>query len=138
MKKISLLLITSLLITAVSCSKTAGDNNPVPGIVTSGTWHVSLFVNSGTDETSSFSGYGFEFSASGTLTATKGSVTKTGTWSTGNSSNKLVIDLGPKDASNLPYGEISKNWKLISSSSTEIKLGDDNTSSNEYLTFTKN
>ena len=105
-------------------------------VAQSGTWKVSLFIDSGNDETSDFNGYSFVFNSGGTLTATRNGSSQTGTWSVNTSSNKFNIDLGPKTATQL--GELTDDWKIISASNTEIKLTDDNPASNEFLTFTKN
>lgn len=111
-------------------------SNPAQ-VASSGTWRVSLFTDSGNDETNNFSGYSFAFTSGGTLTVQKSGVSQNGTWSVSASSNKFNIDLGAKSGTN-PLGELTDDWNILSSSSTEIRLGDDNSSSNEFLTFSKN
>lgn len=136
------LILISILVKAmmipVAC--TSGSNTSVNTgqEVSSGTWRVTLFTDSGNDETANFSGYTFTFSSGGTLTAIKSGVTKNGTWSVNTSSNKFNIDLGVKDNTNKPLGDLTNDWQIISSSATEVKLKDNNTSSNEFVTFTKN
>ena len=127
--------IIALIILSASCTRSL-DNNNATSVVTSGTWRVTLFTDSGNDETSDFLGYTFSFNSNGTMTATKSGVSKNGTWSS--SSNKFNIDLGPKDDTNKPFGELTDDWKIISTSDSEIRLTDDNSSGNEFLTFTKN
>jgi hypothetical protein len=105
-------------------------------VVVDGTWKITLFTDSGNNETSDFAGYTFTFTGNGTVTATKSGASQNGTWST--SSNKFTINLGANDNTNKPLGELTDDWKIISSSGTEIKLTDDNAVSNEFLTFTKN
>lgn len=117
----------------VSCSRSLDNPN---NVVVDGTWKVTLFTDSGNDETSDFSGYSFTFGNNGTVTATKSGASQNGMWST--SSNKFNIDLGPKVDTNKPLGELTDDWKIISSSATELKLNDDNSTSNEFLMFTKN
>lgn len=117
----------------VSCSRSLDNPN---NVIVDGTWKVTLFTDSGNDETSDFSGYSFTFGNNGTVTATKSGASQNGMWST--SSNKFNIDLGPKVDTNKPLGELTDDWKIISSSATELKLTDDNSTSNEFLTFTKN
>ncbi len=128
--------VIGLIVLSAACSRSL-DNNPAD-TVTSGTWRVTLFTDSGNDETSDFAGYIFSFNNNGTMTATKNSVSQNGSWHVDNSSNKFIIDLGPKVDSNKPLGELTDDWKIISATDTEIKLTDDNASSNEFLTFTKN
>ncbi|MFI5129888.1 MAG: hypothetical protein ACHQFX_07865, partial [Chitinophagales bacterium] len=132
------LVVVALMSIIVSCSKSDDIVSGTGQLVTSGTWRVSLFTDSGNDETADFNGYSFTFSEGGTLTAVKGGVTKNGTWSVSTSSNKLNIDLGPKDNTNKPLGELTDDWKILSSNSTELRLADDNAASNEFLTFIKN
>lgn len=129
--------ILALAITLVSCDPSDNVSSNAAQVASSGSWRVTLFTDSGNDETTDFSGYSFTFS-SGTVTAIKNGVAKTGAWSVNTSSNKFNIDLGPKDATNQPLGELTDDWKILSTSATEIRLGDDNTASNEFLTFTKN
>jgi hypothetical protein len=126
------------MLLAVSCSKSNSFSSNTAQIASSGTWRVTLFTDSGNDETSNFSGYSFTFSNNGTVTAVKSGVTKNGTWSVSSSSNKFNIDLGPKDNTTISLGELTDDWKILSSNATEIRLGDDNAASNEFLTFTKN
>ena len=114
-----------------SSSSTAAANT-----LTAGSWRVTLFTDSGNDETSDFNGYSFTFSSNGNIQAVKNSVTTTGSWST--TSSKFIIDLGPKTDANKPLGELTDDWKVISNTDVEIKLTDDNPSSNEFLTFSKN
>ena len=117
----------------ISCKK---DNNNSNNNISNGNWRVTLFTDSGNDETSDFSGYSFTFGNNGVLTATKAGSSKTGTWS--NPGNEFNIDLGEKSDSNKPLGELSDDWDIISKTSTEIKLKDDNDASAEFLTFQKN
>lgn len=133
MKRYLLILFSTALIFGTSCTRSL-DNNP--SVATSGTWRVSLFTDSGNNETGDFSGYTFTFNSDGSLVAVKSSLSKTGSWNS--SSGKFTIDLGPKDNTNKPLGELTDDWKIISTSDSEIKLTDDNSSSAEFLTFTKN
>ncbi len=124
-----------------SCSK-SGDSslvNNVTPIVTNGTWQVSLFSERGVNETSDFSGYSFTFQSDGKLIVQKGGATvKQGSWTEDNSSGKLIINLGVKDNTNKPLGQLTDDWLLTSRSDTKISLTDDNTARNEILEFTKN
>ncbi len=125
-----------LSILLVSCTSRLDDNNNTNQVATSGSWRVTLFTDSGNDETTDFAGYTFTFNDNGTISAVKNGTTQSGTWSV--TSSKFNIDLGPKIDANKPLGELTDDWKILSTSNTEIRLGDDNASSNEFLTFTKN
>jgi hypothetical protein len=127
-----------VVILASSCERNATDGTAVSQAVTSGNWRVSHFSERGNDETSDFNGYSFLFNNDGSVSVTKNGITTSGTWSVGNSSRKFNIDLGPKIDANKPLGELTDDWQILSNSATEIRLTDDNSSSSEFLTFTKN
>ena len=122
----------------MACTSGSNTSANAGQVASSGTWRVTLFTDSGTDQTANFSGYVFTFSSAGTVTAVKGSITKNGTWSVNSSSNKFNIDLGAKGSTNQPMGDLTNDWQIISASNTEIKLKNDNSTSNEFLTLTKN
>ena len=129
-------LLSAITFIGTSCQKDDMSSGNIQATATSGNWRVSLFKDSGNDETGDFNGYSFTFNSDGTISATKGATTKTGSWWT--SSNKFNIDLGPKDNTNKPLGELTDDWKILSSNSSEIRLADDKASPDEFLTFTKN
>jgi len=132
-----LCVITIFALFVNACKK--DDNNSGPFTdPTAGTWKVSLFTDSGKDETAEFAGYSFIFNSGGTATATKSTVATTGSWSINSSSNKFNLNFGVKSNTNKPLGELTDDWVIISSNSTEIKLKDDNEGSGEVLTFSKN
>lgn len=131
-------LLLGITLSVTSCDRSDNIDSNTNQIVTSGSWRITLFIDSGNNETSDFAGYTFTFNTGGNLAAMKNGNTVNGTWSVSASSNKFNIDLGPKTAANQPLGELTEDWKILSSSATEIKLTDDNASSSEFLTFTKN
>src|SRR5689334_2921619 len=122
-------------IASSSCTKSNNSQVDPVQVVSSGTWRVTLFSDSGNNETASFSGYTFSFGIGGVITVSKDGLNKTGSWNVSDNSTKFNINLGPKDISNQPLGELSDDWKILSSTTAEIRLGDDNSSSNEFLTF---
>lgn len=124
----------------MACSNDNNDPAPVPDpqAPTTGTWRVTLFSERGNDETSDFNGYVFTFDSNGSAVATKGGVNKNGTWSINGSSTEFNIDFGEKNDANKPLGELTDDWEIISVTSTEIKLKDDNDASAEFLTFNQN
>lgn len=121
-----------------SCKKDKNNSIIDPSLPANGTWRVTLFMDSGNNETTDFSGYSFTFNVNGAAVASKSNTDKSGTWSINNSSNKFNIDFGVKSDSNKPLGELTDDWKIITVSKNEIKLKDDNDDSGEFLTFTKN
>ncbi|MCF6407145.1 lipocalin family protein [Chitinophaga filiformis] len=123
----------------LSCSN---DDNPAPppdrDAPTTGTWRVTLFSERGNNETGDFNGYTFTFDSNGSATASKNSTNRSGTWSINSSATEFNIDFGEKSDANKPLGELTDDWEIISITSTEIKLKDDNDASEEFLTFNQN
>ncbi|MDQ3278827.1 MAG: hypothetical protein M3Q06_10910 [Bacteroidota bacterium] len=131
----------SLGLSFQSCTRSADDLTQPPvqvQAVSAGTWKVSLFTDSGADETHKFTGYSFQFNNDGTMTAASGPLSKAGTWKVESSSRKFIIDLGDKAEGNKPLGELTDDWRIVSITAAEIKLRDDNPASAEFLTFVKN
>ena len=122
----------------VSCKKE--DNSPstssssISSIITTGSWRVSYYHESNDDHTTDFSGYTFTFSSSGTMTANYSSGTTNGTWEIDDSNvNEFHMSIG----TTAPLNKLDHGWLIISQSSTEIKMKDDDTSHSEELHFTK-
>ncbi|MEZ4875478.1 MAG: hypothetical protein R2793_08515 [Flavobacteriaceae bacterium] len=155
------LLVFSMVLAFTACSQ---GEDPAPftpnetsadqttQVAQSGTWRITSYIDSGQDETSDFSGYEFTFNANGTVTATKGGETVSGTWSiTDDSSNSSSDDDGNStddDDFNLffavsqdsKFDSLSDDWNFISVSASKIELvhvsgGNGGT---DYLTFQKN
>jgi len=126
-----------LLLSAVTFSCNKDDNNdtlPSTNVITTGTWRVSHFYDNNDDHTSNFTGYTFAFNSDGSLTAISSTDTTIGTYNFVDSQNELHISLGNND----PLNDLSESWVIITKTTTEMKLKDDNTSQNEELHFIKN
>ncbi len=144
MKKIVIVLfaITFALGSCTASSRSSNNNTTTPAqviqTVQSGAWKISYFFDSGKNETNNYNNYLFTFQSNGTLTASNGSNTVNGTWSSGNddSQTKLDISLGNTN----PWDDISDDWHVIAQSSTQIQLQDVSGGNGDidYLTFTKN
>ena len=98
-------------------SSSSQDPTPVINAATQGTWRVTSYVDSGTDETNHFTGYNFTFGNGGVLTATNGSNTVTGTWSVLNDdsnddspSNDLDFNIGFTAPAN--FADLTDDWDL--------------------------
>lgn len=144
MKKLMYIGIGSLMLLA-SCKK--DDVKAIEAIeeeVSAGTWRITSFVDSGTDETGNFNGYTFTFASDGTLSATNGSNTYAGTWSVtdSNSSDDSADDLDFNIFFNATgnFEDLNDDWDISSHSSTTIALIDvsGGNGGTDYLTFTKN
>ena len=147
--KISLLLVIVSLLLSVSCNKDNDNltNNTLKRVqnnVQSGTWRITKFIDSGTDETNHFSGYNFTFNSSGVLNANNGNNNYDGTWSItdSNSNDDSQDDLDFNINFNLTndFEDLNDDWDFISESSTKIELIDvsGGNGGTDYLTLEKN
>ena len=145
LKLIPFLTIVFLINVASMCSSDDNNSNSsitttqVQNAATSGTWRVTLYNEDGSVQTSDYSGYNFSFNSDGSLAATNGGSTQTGTWSTvtDSGSTKMNLMFGASDG---PFESISEDWRVLSVSTTKIALkhlsGGDG--SIDLLTFEKN
>tara|TARA_R110000868_G_scaffold220806_2_gene472267 strand:- start:16435 stop:16896 length:462 start_codon:yes stop_codon:yes gene_type:complete len=147
--KISISACILSLFTIVSCNK--DDDNPskntqtiVQTNVQSGTWRITKFIDSGTDETNDFTGYNFTFNSSGVLNANNGTINYDGAWSVtdSNSNDDSEDDLDFNINFNLTndFEDLNDDWDFISQSPTKIELIDvsGGNGGTDYLTFEKN
>ena len=153
--KFTMAILLSFTLMSTSCSSD-DDNNPtdntaeiqqITSQVESGEWVITYFYDTDSDETNDFAGYTFTFDSTGTLTATNGTNTYTGTWSVSDdsssdddSSNDDDIDFNIFFASPPDFEELSDDWDVTSHSSTKIELIDvsGGNGGTDYLTFEKN
>ncbi|MFN8266325.1 MAG: hypothetical protein U0T11_09680 [Chitinophagaceae bacterium] len=118
------------MVTNSSCTKNSTSNSAGTADLTTATWRVSYYWDT-KDETSNFTDYVFMFSNTGVVMAHKGSTMITGTWS--ETGTKLTIDFG----SDPVLSAISKKWLKTETTSTVVKMKDDNTSQDDQLHLTK-
>jgi hypothetical protein len=121
------------------------DPTEVIDIATQGTWRVTSYVDSGSNETSDFTGYNFTFGSSSVLTATNGTNTYTGTWSAvtddSNDDNPSSdLDFNIFFASPADFADLSDDWDIVSYTATTISLIDisGGNGGTDTLVFTKN
>jgi hypothetical protein len=143
MKKV--LFAAALLVVMVSCKKDdVKQKENIEAEVTAGTWKISYFSDSGTDETGNFTGYNFEFKSDGTLTASNGTTTYNGTWSVtdSNSDDDSSDDLDFNINFNLTndFEDLNDDWDITSHSDTKLELIDvsGGNGGTDLLTFTRN
>jgi hypothetical protein len=97
-------------------------------------WTVSSFVDEGVNETSAFTRYQLRFLSNGAISAQRGISTTNGTWSSQKNATELIIDFNTENI----LDELDEDWKVVSISSTEIRLKDiDNGIVESTLTLTK-
>lgn len=133
-----------------SCSSDEDDTNnssiqnEIEKNVESGTWKITSFIDSGTDETNDFAGYNFTFNDSGVLNANNGTNDYNGTWSItdSNSNDDSQDDLDFNINFNLTndFEDLNDDWDLVSQSPVKIELIDisGGNGGTDYLTFEKN
>jgi hypothetical protein len=139
-KNYRILILPALTLVLLSCSNKNDDSTSpdnVGNILTQGGWKVSYYNNSGKDETYKYDGYTFQFNAGGTITATNGSNTHSGTWSTGtdDSRQKLYLSFGAV----VLFESLNDDWYILEQNSSVITLEDisGGNGGTDYLTFTK-
>lgn len=111
--------------------------------IQNGTWRISKFIDSGSDETQDFAGFNFVFKSSGELTANNGGVSYTGTWSISdsNSNDDSTDDLHFNIHFNLSneFEDLNDDWNISSQSDSQVELIDvsGGNGGTDYLTFVK-
>jgi len=154
MKKLALIPMLSLIFMLNVASMCSSDDNssssadptPVINTVTSGTWRITFYEESGVNETYHFTGYNFTFGSANVLTATNGTNTYTGSWSVTNDdsnddspSNDLDFNILFSSPANFA-DELSDDWDILSRTDTKIELVDvsGGNGGTDYLTLEKN
>jgi hypothetical protein len=149
-KLIPILLCIFMLNVASMCS--SDDNNSTTNVsqtevsntVSSGTWRITLYNDSGTIKTSNFTGYNFTFATNSILTASNGINSYSGTWSItdSNSNDDTLNDLNFNIAFSAPanFADLTDDWHIQSRTASKIEFIDvsGGNGGTDYLTFEKN
>jgi hypothetical protein len=112
--------------------------------VNSGSWRITKFIDSGTDETNHFTDFNFIFNPTGVLNVNNGVTDYSGSWSVtdSNSNDDTQSDLSFNIHFNLTndFEDLNDDWKIVSYSSTKVELTDvsGGNGGTDYLTFEKN
>ncbi len=147
--KVSWLVFSLAVLVLVACKKDDKDSGNtvlenIENNLQSGSWRISKFIDSGTDETHHFAGYNFTFMSSGTLNANNGTNNYDGSWniSDSNSNDDSEDDLHFNINFNLTndFEDLNDDWDLLSQSVDKIELIDisGGNGGTDYLTFEKN
>ncbi|MBT8283646.1 MAG: hypothetical protein KJO86_07935 [Muriicola sp.] len=120
----------------------------VSNLVVSGSWTITNYVDSGTDETSDYSGYSFTFNADGSLEAVNGTTVIIGSWSVTSDDSSDDDDYDSMDDIDFNiffsappnFEELTDDWDIVSRSSTRIELIDisGGNGGTDTLTFERN
>ncbi len=135
------MLLSILLIGLAACKKK--EIKKVEKIVSEGSWKITRFIDSGDDETSSYSGAVLVFASDGSIVFTQGNNYAMGSWSVGKKSksddDSDDSDLKLNIALPAPYESLSDDWHIQSYSDSRIDLhdSDDEPSKSDYLTLEK-
>lgn len=119
-----------------ACTKNA-DKLTAAQVLNSGTWRISYFWDKDHEETGDFNGYNFTFD-NGTVTASNGSSTVTGTYAEGTDDDtpKFIINMNTGTG---PFDELNDDWHVVEKTNTLIRLQEESGSGGiEYLNFSKN
>jgi hypothetical protein len=156
MKKLKLIPLLSLIFlfnVASTCSNDDNSNSSsnelqqqVINTVSSGTWKVTFYQESGVDHTPYFTGFNFTFGSNNVLTATNGTNTYTGSWSvtsddkSNNDNSKDDVDFNIAFPSPSNFLELTEDWHILERTNTKIRLthvsgGNGGT---DFLTIEKN
>lgn len=142
---IKTVLILAGFVVLAACKKNNNKTqNEIEDNVQSGTWRITKFIDSGSDETTNFSNYNFTFNSSGIVNANNGTSNHDGTWSITDSNSKddsqddLHFNINFNLSNN--FEDLNDDWDFISHSSTKIELIDvsGGNGGTDYLTFEKN
>jgi hypothetical protein len=110
----------AIFVFTLSCKK-AKENiyqDLVIKAMTDGQWAITSFTLNGTNITSDFNGYKFQYFSNKTVDAIKnGTVEKTGTWD-GNASNMTTSANFPSAVN--PLLQINGNWNIVNNSWTYV------------------
>jgi hypothetical protein len=119
MKNKLLIIFVVGFVSICSCKKAVQqqEQNIIIAIVTSGQWYVQSFQENGIDSTSAFSGYLFKFNQNGTVVASSGGVSATGSW-TANISAKSITSTFQGATS--PLSKLNGTWTITDSGLTYV------------------
>lgn len=132
MKQIFKVLFCSALLFAAACKKDKDGtaSASLSSVITQGSWMIHYYFDN-KDETSTFSGYTFTFSANNTLTLKNGAESYTGSWQevTENGKKKLMIQVNTINF----IQKLNDDWDVKSYNTTFVELNDDNAGANHQL-----
>ena len=138
------LMIPLMFVSCTEDNNSGSTKNELINTMSQGTWRITYFFESDTDETANFSGYSFDFGANDVLTATNNTNTSSGTWNISDSSSdddsSDDLDFNINFTSPANFEELSEDWEVLTHTTVKIELrhvsGGDG--SIDYLTLEKN
>jgi hypothetical protein len=152
MRILNLMAGIAMLMAGVGCSdddaasNVNGNANAITNNMKSGTWRITNYVDSGNNETADFTGYNFDFNDNGTLTASNGTNTYSGSWlvtdsdSSDDDDDSSDIDFNLVFTAPDSFADLTDDWDVVERSGTRVVLQDvsGGNGGTDYLTFEKN
>jgi hypothetical protein len=99
-------------------------------------WSISSFIDDGDDETNLYNNASFTFNSNGSVTVMRNNQQRNGQWSTSIDNGQIELTIFYNGGPNALL-ELNEDWDVISSTSTEIQLVDDD-EDDDFLTFSRN
>lgn len=100
-------------------TQAGGGGSMLADILADGLWFVQLYTDDGYDETIYYYNYNIDFNISGTVVATNGSNTNSGTWQALNSDTELNLYFV-----GAPFDEFNDDWDVLMFTNTRVELQD--------------
>ena len=118
MKRFIIMAIVTL--TVVSCKKTVEkiQENYMLNLMTKGQWVVTKFEEGSTDVTTDFAAYSFQFYENGTVSGLSAGPENKGTWVADIANRSITANFPNADVT---IQKLNANWKIIDSSTDEVK-----------------
>lgn len=111
--------------------------NDLSNKLSNGTWVVDFYEDRGTNKTSNYAGFEFNFGADLKLKVYRSNnLVAEGTWGTLRDDGRLVLDINLPDVGE-PLEELEEDWKLIRASDDKIETEDTQAGRNDFLNFKK-
>lgn len=123
------------------------DNSILTQNMQQGTWRITYYYDTDSDETSRFSNYTFSFASGNALTATNGNNTYTGNWSVTDSNSgsdddnpHSDIDFNIAFSSPANFADLTDDWDIVTNTGNKIELIDvsGGNGGTDHLIFEKN
>ncbi len=98
-----------------------GGGDDLQSVLSDGLWIVASYLEDADDQTGNYAGYELDFNMDGTVSASNGSNTNNGTWSTINGDTQMTLNFG----TDIPFQEFNDDdWNVLSVTDTEVVIQD--------------
>jgi hypothetical protein len=116
------------------CSKEDVQKDIILKAMTSGRWIVSTFTETGSDFSSEFTPWEFQFFENETVQAINGGTTITGSWTANVDARTITATFPPGDAT---VARLNDTWLIYNNTFTLVEANPLNTARNAYLKLNK-